>query len=73
MELLKNKLLQYGAMDANLMDIISLHSNLFNSEDNKVIAEIKVNVQALNQEIEIIKIKKEMDIESFKERTTYLE
>ena len=35
-------------MDENMMDIISLHSNLFNSEDNKAIAETKVNIQALD-------------------------
>ena len=51
MELLKNKMSQYGAIDANLMDIISLHKNLFNSEENKELAEMKVNVQAINQEI----------------------
>ena len=39
---------QYGAIDANMMDIISLHQNLFNTEENKELAEIKVDVQAMS-------------------------
>ena len=60
---------QYGAIDANMMDIISLHQNLFNTEENKELAEIKVDVQAMSQEIQIFKIKKELEINSLNERT----
>ena len=55
MKLLKNKMAQYGAMDEGMMDVISKHENLMNSDENRAFAEFKVSVQSMKQEIKIIK------------------
>jgi len=55
MKLLKNKMAQYGAMDAGMMDVISKHEKLMNSGENREFAEFKVSVQSMKQEIKIIK------------------
>ena len=47
MRLLKNKMAQYGALDANMLDVIAKHENLVNSEDNRALAEMNVTMQAL--------------------------
>jgi hypothetical protein len=38
---------QYGAVDASMLDIVSKHEKLLNSEENKAYAEFKVNVSSL--------------------------
>ena len=42
MKLLKNKMAQYGAIDANMMDVIGKHDKLMNSEENRAFAEFKL-------------------------------
>ena len=44
LKLLKNKLEQFGNVDANMMDIISRHEKLLSSDENRAFAEFKVNL-----------------------------
>jgi len=47
LKILKNKMAQYGAIDANMIDIMSKHEKLINSEENRAFAEFKVSVTSL--------------------------
>ena len=44
MKLLKNKMAQYGAMDAGMMDVISKHEKLMNLNEKRAFAEFKVGI-----------------------------
>ena len=46
-KLLKAKMQQYGAVDANMIDIVSKHESLLNSEENRAFAEFKIELQSL--------------------------
>ena len=64
---------QYGAVDASMLDIVSKHEKLLNSEENKAYAEFKVNVSSLAQEIKILKAKQNIELEDLRNQQNYLE
>ena len=73
MKLLKNKMAQYGAVDANMLDVMSKHEKLMNSDESRAFAEFKVSVQSMGQEIKIIKAKQEMELEVLRKQQNYLD
>ena len=64
---------QYGTVDANMIDIISKHSKLMNSDENRARAEFKVNVQSMGQELKIMKAKQEIELEDLRKQQNYLD
>lgn len=66
MKLLKNKMAQYGAIDANMMDVIGKHDKLMNSEENRAFAEFKVNVQSMQQELNILKARQSIELDELR-------
>lgn len=73
MKLLKNKMAQYGAMDAGMMDVISKHEKLMNSDENRAFAEFKVGIQSMKQEIKIIKARQEMELDELRKQQNNLD
>ena len=47
LKILKNKMAQYGAVDVSMIDVMSKHEKLINSEENRAFAEFKVSVTSL--------------------------
>lgn len=54
---------QYGVVDINMIDVMSKHEKLINSEENRVFAEFKISVTSMKQELKISKAKQEMELE----------
>lgn len=68
MKLLKNKMAQYGAVDANMLDVMSKHEKLMNSEENRAFAEFKVNVQSMAQELKIMKARQAIELDELRKQ-----
>ena len=56
-----------------MLDIVSKHEQLLNSEDNRAFAEFKVSVSSLAQEIKILKAKQNIELEDLRNQQNYLE
>ena len=68
LKILKNKMAQYGAVDANMIDIIGKHQKLLNSEENRAQAEFKVRVSSMRSELKIMKAKQDMELEDLRKQ-----
>jgi hypothetical protein len=66
LQLLKNKISQYGGVDMKIVDVVAKHEKLLNSEENRAFAEFKVKVSSLAQEIKIMKAKQNISLEDLR-------
>lgn len=73
MKVLKNKMAQYGAIDTSMLDVMSKHEKLINSEESRAFAEFKVSVSAMRQELTITKAKEEMELEVLRKQQDFLD
>ena len=71
LKILKNKMAQYGAVDANMIDIIGKHEKLLNSEENRAQAEFKVQVSSMKSELKIMKAKQDMELEDLRKQQNF--
>ena len=72
MRLLKNKMAQYGNVDASMLDVISKHESLLNSQENREFAELKVVIQQLQREMQIMKQRHSIKLDDKKRQEKYL-
>ena len=66
---LRNKLAQYGAGDdEEMIDMLSKHEKLLNSEEGRAFAEFRAKVSALESEIKITKARRDMELEDMRKQ-----
>ena len=73
LKILKNKMAQYGAVDVNMIDVMSKHEKLINSEESRAFAEFKVSVTSMRQELSIARAKQEMELEVLRKQQNFLD
>lgn len=64
LRLMKNKIEQYELKlgDREILDVIAKHGQLAQSDENRAFAEFKVTVQSMKQELDIAKVKQDIEL-----------
>ncbi len=75
LRLMKNKIEQYEIKlsDNEILNVIEKHEKIAQSDENRNFAEFKVTVQSLKQEIEIARVKQDIELQDLKKQEDYLE
>jgi len=74
-KLMQNKIEQYELKlgQHEIVDVIEKHEKLSKTEENRAFAEFRATVESLKQELEIKKVKQDIDLKDLRTRQDYLE
>ena len=72
---MRNKIEQYELKlsESEIIDVIAKHEQLSKNEENRAFAEFKVTATSMKQELEIMRVKQDIELQDLKKQQDYLE